>query len=179
MKLILLTAAAVLVGAVAVILVLAAFKPDTFTVQRSLAINASPDRIFPFINDYGRWPAWSPYETKDPQMNRTLSAVTAGRGATYAWEGDSNVGAGNMAIVDSVPPSKVGIRLNMRKPISASNDVTFTLAPQGDTTNVTWAMQGPVPYFAKIIHVFFNMDKMVGGDMEAGLAKLKAVAEKG
>jgi len=179
MKLILLTGAAVLIGAVAVILVLAAFKPDAFTVQRSLAINASPDRIFPFINDYGKWPEWSPYETKDPQMKRTLSTVTAGRGATYAWEGDSDVGAGNMAIVDSAPPSHVAIKLNVLKPISASNDVTFTLARQGGVTNVTWAMQGKVPYFAKIIHVFFDMDKMVGGDMEAGLAKLKAVAEKG
>ena len=178
MKLILLTGAAVLIGAVAVILILAAFKPDTFTVQRSLAINAPADRIFPFINDYGRWPVWSPYETKDPQMKRILSTVTAGRGATYAWEGDSNVGAGNMAIVDSDSPSKVGIKLNMLKPISASNDVTFTLVPQGGATKVTWAMQGPVPYFAKVIHVFFDMDKMVGGDMEAGLAKLKAAAEK-
>jgi hypothetical protein len=39
-------------------------------------------------------------------------------------------------------------------------------------------MQGPVPYLAKIMHVFFDVDKMVGGDFEAGLAKLKAVAEK-
>ena len=43
---------------------------------------------------------------------------------------------------------------------------------------MTWTMRGEAPYFAKIIHVFFNMDKMVGGDFEAGLAKLKAAAEK-
>jgi len=178
MKFVLLTAAAVVAGAVVVVLVLAVTKPDSFAVQRSIAMNAPPDRIFPFINDYRQWAAWSPYETKDPQMKRTFSATTAGKGATYAWEGDSNVGAGDMTIVDSAPPSRIAIKLNMVKPISASNDVTFTLAPQGGGTNVTWAMQGPVPFFAKIIHVFFNMDKMVGGDMEAGLAKLKTVAEK-
>ncbi len=54
----------------------------------------------------------------------------------------------------------------------------FTLEPKGDVTNVTWAMEGPVPYFAKIIHVFINMDSMVGKDFEAGLANLKSVAEK-
>lgn len=178
MKRILLTAAAVLVGAVAVVLLLAARKPDSFVVQRSTIINAPADRIFPLINDYRQWTAWSPYETKDPQMKRTFGPATAGKGATYAWDGDSKVGAGNMTIVESTPPSKVGIRLVMTKPIAADNDVSFTLTPQGADTSVTWAMQGTAPFFAKVIHVFFNMDKMVGGDMEAGLAKLKSAAER-
>lgn len=163
---------------IAAVLIYATTKPDTFRVARSVTIKAPAEKIFPLIDDYRQWMAWSPYETKDPQMTRTYGAVTVGRGATYAWEGNGNVGAGNMAIVDSATPSKVSIKLNMVKPISASNDVTFTLMPQGDGTNVTWAMQGGVPYFAKVIHVFFDMDQMVGGDFEIGLAKLKAVAEK-
>jgi uncharacterized protein YndB with AHSA1/START domain len=163
---------------IAAVLIYAITKPDTFRVARSVTIKAPPEKIFPLIDDYRQWTAWSPYETKDPQMKRIYGPVTAGKGATYAWEGNGNVGAGNMAIVDSASPSKVSITLNMIKPISASNDVTFTLTPQGEGTNVTWAMQGAVPYFAKVIHVFFDMDKMVGGDFEAGLAKLKAVAEK-
>lgn len=160
-----------------VILAYAATKPDSFRVARSTVINAPAAAIFPLINDYRRWSAWSPYETKDPQMKRSYGSTTTGKGATYAWEGDSNVGAGNMAIADSVPPSKVQIKLNMLKPIEAHNDVTFTLERSGDATKVTWDMQGPVPYLAKIMHVFFNFDKMVGGDFEAGLANLKRVAE--
>lgn len=160
------------------VLAYAATKPDTFRVARSAVIKAPPDKIFPLINDYRQWTAWSPYENKDPQMKRTFSSVTAGKGATYAWEGDGNVGAGNMLIANSTPSSKVAIKLNMVKPIAASNDVTFTLTPQGGDTSVTWEMQGAVPYFAKVIHLFFDMDKMVGGDFEAGLAKLKTAAEK-
>lgn len=136
--------AACLAVVIAGVLVYAATKPDTLRVTRSAVVKAPPDKIFPLINDYKQWAAWSPYETKDPQMKRTFSSVTAGKGATYAWEGDSNVGAGNMAIIDSVPSSKVEIRLNMVKPISASNDVTFTLTQQGDGTAVTWAMEGGV-----------------------------------
>jgi uncharacterized protein YndB with AHSA1/START domain len=163
--------------AVAGILIYAATKPDTFRVARSVTIKAPPDKIFPLINDYRQWTAWSPYENKDPQMKRTYGSVTAGKGATYAWEGDGNVGAGNMVIADTSPPSKVMIELSMVKPITAHNDVTFTLVPQGDGTTVTWNMQGPVPYLIKIMHVFLNMDKMVGSDFEAGLANLKAAAE--
>ena len=83
-----------------------------------------------------------------------------------------------MLITDAPAPSRVALDLNMTRPMTAHNKVEFTLVPAGDTTTVTWAMRGDTPYFAKIIHVFFNMDKMVGGDFEAGLAKLKAAAEK-
>lgn len=164
---------------IAGILVYAATKPDTFRVARSITVNAPAERIFPLIEDYRRWPAWSPYEDKDPHMKRTFGAVAAGRGATYAWEGDGNVGAGNMTIVETIPDRQIGIRLNMLKPISASNDVTFDLVPQAQGTAVTWAMSGTVPYVAKIMHVFFNVDKMVGRDFETGLKRLKAAAEKG
>jgi uncharacterized protein YndB with AHSA1/START domain len=160
------------------ILAFAATRPDTFRVERSIAIKAPPERIFPLINDYRQWPAWSPYEDKDPAMKRTYGATTAGKGATYAWEGDGNVGQGSMAIEDSRPPSLVAIRLDFVKPFEAHNKVDFTLVPQGDSTTVTWAMQGPAPYLSKLMQVFFNMDNMVGKDFEAGLAKLKAVAEK-
>ena len=168
-----------IVVAVAGVLVYAATKPDTFRVARTITIDASPEKIFALIDDYRRWPVWSPYEDKDPHMRRTFGPVTAGRGATYGWEGDGNVGAGNMTIVGTIPPKQVAIRLNMVKPISASNDVTFDLVPQGQGTTVTWAMSGSVPYVAKIMHVFFNIDKMVGGDFETGLLRLKAAAEKG
>jgi hypothetical protein len=169
---------AVFVLAAVGVLAIAATKPDEFRVERSIAIKAPPDKIFPLINDFKAWPAWSPYENKDPAMKRTYSSSTSGKGATYAWDGDNNVGAGNILITDAPPPSKVALDLNMTRPIEAHNKVEFTLMPAGDSTTVTWAMRGGVPYFAKILHVFVNVDKMVGGDFEAGLAKLKAAAEK-
>jgi hypothetical protein len=163
---------------IAVVLILAAMKPDQFSVQRSAAIKAPPEKIFPLINDFKAWTAWSPYENKDPAMKRTYGSSTSGKGAIYAWEGNSDVGAGNMLITDAPAPSKVTLVLNMAKPIEAHNVVDFTLVPAGDATTVTWSMRGETPYWAKVIHVFFNMDKMVGGDFEAGLTQLKTVAEK-
>lgn len=160
------------------VLGLAATKPDVLTVERSVAIKAPPERIFSFINDYRQWTAWSPYENKDPGMKRTYGSTTVGTGATYAWEGNKEVGQGSMAIENSQPPSRVDIRLEFIKPFEAHNKVAFTLAPEGDATRVTWAMECPSPYIAKLMQVFFNMDKMVGKDFEAGLASLKAVAEK-
>ena len=168
----------VVVVLIAGVLIFAATKPDIFRVQRAAAIKAPPEKIFALINDFKAWPAWSPWEKKDPAMKRTYGAVTRGKGATYAWEGNSDVGEGSMAITESTPPSKLAMKLDFVKPFEGHNRVEFTLEPKGDMTNVTWAMQGPAPYFAKIIHVFINMDTMVGKDFESGLANLKAAAEK-
>jgi len=168
----------ILIVAVVALLAYAATKPDTFTVKRSASIKAPPEKIFPLINDYRNWPQWSPYETRDPQMKRTFSGAAEGKGAKYACEGNRNVGSGNMEIIDTVPPNKVIIKLDFIAPFEAHNVAEFTLAPQGQETNVTWEMRGPVPFMAKIMHVIMDMDKMIGTDFATGLAGMKTAAEK-
>ncbi len=170
--------AAVVLVAVAIILILAATKPNEFRVQRSLAIKAPPDKIYPLIVDLKGWGGWSPYEKKDPGMKRTFSGSQSGKGAIYEWDGDKNVGHGRMEITDTAAPSKVVIKLDFFTPFEAHNTAEFTMTPQGDATNVTWAMYGPNVFLGKVMQVFMNMDKMVGTDFEAGLQALKAVAEK-
>ena len=163
---------------VVVVLILASGKPDTFRVQRQVAIKAPPEKIFPLLNDYRNWGAWSPYENKDPTMKRSYSGPASGKGAVYAWEGDGAVGVGRMEITESSPPSQVQIKLDFSKPFEAHNRVAFTIRPQGDASTVTWDMQGPAPLISRVMQVFFSMDKMVGQDFEAGLANLKTAAEK-
>jgi carbon monoxide dehydrogenase subunit G len=163
---------------IAAVLAYAATKPDTFRVQRAASIKAPPEKIFPLINDLRSFARWSPYETKDPEMKRTYSGSASGKGAMYEWDGNRNVGKGRIEIADTSRPSKITLKLEMIKPFEAHNNVEFTLEPQGDSTNVTWAMNGQVPYLAKVVHVFFNMDSMVGNDFETGLANLKTLTEK-
>jgi hypothetical protein len=167
----------IVVVAIAGILLYAATKPDSFRVQRVVLINAPPDKVFPLINDIKAWTVWSPYEKKDPAMKRTYGAVTAGKGATYAWEGDKNVGQGSIEMIES-GPRKIVIKLDFLKPFEAHNMGEFLLEPKGDSTSVTWATYGPSPYMSKVIGTFINIDDMIGRDFEKGLADLKAAAEK-
>jgi polyketide cyclase/dehydrase/lipid transport protein len=170
--------AAVLALAIAVILILAAAKPNTFSVQRATLVNAPAERIFPLINDFHQWGNWSPYEHKDPAMKRTYSGAASGKGAVYAWDGDKNVGSGRMEILDASVPAKIVIKLDFFTPFEGHNTAEFTMLPQGDATNLTWLMHGPAPFMAKIMHVFMNIDRMVGKDFEVGLANLKRITEK-
>ena len=168
----------VVVGLIVTLLIYAATKPDRFVVQRSIGINAPPEKIYPYLSDFHSFGDWSPYEKLDPAMKRSYSGAPNGKGAIYEWEGNKKAGKGRMEITGDLPASNVTIDLDFVKPFEAHNIVEFTLHPTGGSTNVTWAMHGPSPYIAKLMHVFFDMDSMVGKDFEAGLANLKAIAEQ-
>ena len=174
--------AVVLAIAIAIVLILAATKPDSFSVERAIDIAAPADRIFPLINDFHQWVAWSPWENKDPAMQRSYQGAASGKGAVYGWDGNNNVGSGRMEILDSSQPSKIVIKLDFFKPFEGHNTAEFTMLPQGDATNatthVTWEMYGPAPFMSKLMQVFLNMDNMIGKDFEIGLANLKRLTEK-
>ncbi|MGE0723143.1 MAG: SRPBCC family protein, partial [Alphaproteobacteria bacterium] len=101
-----------LVAVIATILVIAAMRPDHFRIQRAALIAAPPERIFPLIADFRRWPAWSPWEKKDPAMKRSFAGPDRGVGAAYAWDGDKNVGTGRMEIIEAAAPSRVALKLD-------------------------------------------------------------------
>lgn len=170
--------AAVLVIAVVAVLAYATTKPDTFRVERAVTVNAAPEKVFPLINDFRAWREWSPYEDRDPDLKRTYSQPSSGKGAVYSWDGNSSIGAGRMEILDAPAPSKVTIKLDFLRPFEASNTAEFVTAPSGNGTRVTWTMVGENFYIGKVIGVFMDMDKMVGTDFEVGLNKLKARAER-
>lgn len=169
--------ALVVFGLIALVLIYTATRPDTFHVSRSIDIKAAPEKIFDFINDFRQWQAWTPYN-KDPAMKRTYGGTAIGKGATYAWEGNKEVGKGEIAITDTTPPGSVELELHMIEPFEARNRVVFTMVPRGGSTHVTWAMDGKNSFPGKLIGLFMNMDKMIGGDFEKGLEKLKAVVDK-
>ena len=168
----------VIVVLVAGVLGFAATKPDTFSVQRSTSIKAPPERIFAVLNDFHRWPDWSPWEKLDPAMKRTQSGAASGKGAIYEWDGNSKAGAGRMEIIESTPTSKLGIQLDFIKPFEGHNIAEFSLTPEADSTRVNWIMRGPTPFVSKVMQVFVSMDTLIGKDFEEGLANLKALTEK-
>jgi hypothetical protein len=159
----------------------AASAKEAFRIERSVRIQAPAKAIFPFINNFHSWAAWSPYEVMDPAMARTFSGEARGVGAVYEWAGNKKVGTGRMEILQAQEPSRLLIKLDFFSPFEGHNTAEFTLRPDGAETVVSWAMFGPEmcgnPLLKFFMGLFFNMDKIVGGQFEDGLAKLKAAAE--
>ena len=176
-KKILLGAVVVIVVVVAIFCVVVAMQPAHYHIERSATMNAPAPVVFNQVNDFHKWDAWSPWAKLDPNMKQSYEGAAAGPGAMYSWTGNSQVGEGRMTITDSKPSELVKIKLEFVKPFAATNATNFTFAPQGNQTAVKWTMDGDNTFMGKAFGLFMNMDKMVGGDFDKGLAQMKAVAE--
>ena len=160
-----------------IVLAVAALQPATYSITRSIAIKAPPEKIQPLISDFHNWPQWSPWEKLDPAMTRTFSGATKDLGAVYAWQGNKEVGSGRMEVI-SLTPSKVGIKLDFLTPMASSAMTDFVLDQKGELTTVSWTMSGKTDYIAKLMTIFVSMDSMIGPAFESGLSQMKTAAEK-
>jgi len=170
----LITIVVVLIVALAALAAFIASRPAEFRISRSRTIATPPPVAHAYVNDFHKWPEWSPWEKLDPALTREHSGAPAGPGAVYAWSGNNKVGQGRMTVTDSRPPHSVTIRLEFMRPWTATNTTQFDFAPSGSGTNVTWAMTGNKNFMAKAFSVFMSMDKVVGRDFERGLENLDA-----
>jgi hypothetical protein len=160
-----------------IFLIIVALRPSEYRVTRSLAINAPPDAVFPHVNELKKWEAWNPWGKIDPNMKLTYDGPPSGVGASYAWDGNSEVGAGKSTIVASQPNESVRFKLEFFKPMAGVSDSLFTFKPQGSQTEVTWAMTGKNSFVAKAFCLFMNLEQMIGGQFEKGLADMKSTVE--
>jgi hypothetical protein len=162
---------------VAIFLVVVAMQPSEFSVTRSVSVAAPAPSVFPLVNDLHQWGKWSPWEKVDPSMKRTFEGPASGVNASYTWAGNNDVGEGKMTIIESKPDELVRMKLEFYKPMAGTSDVAFAFKPEGAQTGVSWTMSGPKNFVSKAMCLFMNMDKMLGGQFEKGLADLKAAAE--
>lgn len=170
-------------GVVATLFIIAALGfvlPDKAHVERSVVVNAPPERVFALVSDFSEWSRWSPWADLDPTTAYEISG--AGVGHRMSWVSkDPNVGSGVQTVTAIEPPTRLVTRLEFGDMGKA--DATFTLTPEGDATKVVWSldsrMREGVPLWMKPVSTYlgFFMDGMVGADYEKGLARLKAAAE--
>jgi uncharacterized protein YndB with AHSA1/START domain len=150
---------------------------DTFTVERSATIEASPERIYEQLANFHNWTNWSPWEDVDPALQRTYSGPDSGVGAAYRWSGNRKAGTGRMEITEVNQPTRVQLDLVFEKPFKNRNTTLFSITPEGSGSRVTWTMTGPATLMTKLMGLFSSMDKVIGPDFEKGLTQLKATTE--
>ena len=170
----------ILIGVAVVVVALAAYvasQPREFSVSRTASFAAPAPAVFAQVNDLRKWQAWSPWAKKDPQMKQTYAGPAAGAGASSSWVGNKDVGEGRMTIVDSRANELVRFKLEFFKPFAATNDAEFAFKEEGGRTAVTWTMRGQNNFIGKAMCLVFDMDKMVGGDFEQGLAGIRQIVE--
>jgi len=154
----------------------AATRPNTFRYTRSLAIQAAPETLFPYINDVHRFQEWNPFVKEDPHNRITYSGPHAGLDASCDWSGGKS-GEGSMTVVESKPAELVRYRMDFRKPFAATHAAEFTLEPKDGGTVVSWSLYGDNNFIGKAMSVFIDGDKMCGDQFIKGLTHLKTLVE--
>jgi uncharacterized protein YndB with AHSA1/START domain len=168
---------AVLVAIMGAVLLFATTKPSRFIVQRSVVINASPDKVYPLIADLHNWPLWAPQDKEDPTIHRTFSGNASGEGAVSSWTSKGSAGVGQITILRATSDF-VLLQADWIKPFHIQNRNAFALQPSGTTTTVIWTLDGASPYPLKLMSVFVSPDGMMGKHLETGLQNLKSAAER-
>lgn len=174
----LLIAFAVLVGILGVLAVVVAMQPSEYRIERTAKIDAPPEIAFAQVNDFHNWDAWSPWAKLDPAMVATFEGPASGVGAIYKWSGNDKVGEGQMTILESKPDEFIRFKLEFLRPFPDTCTTEFTFKPEGASTSAIWTMTGRRNFMAKGVCLVMDMDKMVGGDFENGLAQMKTVCEE-
>lgn len=160
---------------VAALFIVVALQPGEFSVTRSAVIAAPPATVFGHINDLRKWQEWSPWAKLDPNATNSFSGPETGVGAKFDWVGNSEVGEGAMTITESKPNESVTFELSFRKPMEGTSQVVFSLKPEGERTEVTWAMSGENNFIGKAMGLVMDIDKMCGDQFEQGLANLNTL----
>lgn len=152
-------------------------QPSEYRVSRTLSMAASAPDIFAQVNDFHRWEMWSPWAKLDPAAKVSFEGPAAGKGAIFAWSGNSKVGEGKMTLVESVSDNLVRARTDFVKPFVGSSYSEFVLRPQDNGTAVSWTIIGENDFIGKAMCLVISMDKILGGEMEKGLASIKGLVE--
>lgn len=168
----------IVIGVIIVVFVIiVALQPAEFHVARTATIVAPAEFVFAQVNELKKWDAWSPWVKMDPAMKQTYEGPVSGKGAISRWAGNNQVGEGSMTIIESRPNELIRFNLEFIKPMAGTSTAEFSFKPEGNQTTVTWSMSGRNNFIAKAMCLFMNMDKMVGGEFEKGLAQMKSITE--
>jgi hypothetical protein len=175
LKKILIALALLILGFVVVV----ALQPSDFQVERSATVAAPQAEVFAQVNDLHKWDAWSPWAKLDPEAKIGFEGPESGQGAAMTWAGNDKVGEGKMTVVESQPNDAVKLKVDFVKPFEGTSNSDFGFKPEGDQTAVTWTMSAHHNFLEKAFCLVMNGKKMIGDDMEKGLAQLKSLAETG
>ena len=155
-----------------------ATRPEAFVVERSAVIAAPPGVVYDHIASLRAMDAWSPWVRMDAQLKVSYAGPERGVGARSSWQGPE-MGEGRLSVTAAEPGREVEMKLEMLSPMEATNRILFTLVPVSDGTRVTWRMEGRNGFVGKALGLFVDVDDMVGGPFEQGLATLKGLVEPG
>jgi uncharacterized protein YndB with AHSA1/START domain len=168
---------AIVVIALAVLLFAGGYAVSPkFSVARSTTIAAPAEKVYALIADPREWKRWTVWNQRDPAMQIMYIGPPSGTGAGWAWKSKSE-GDGKMTFTAAEANRRLAYELYFPD-FGTTSSGALELAPEGAGTKVTWSINGDMGSNPLFRWLALFGDQLTGPDFEAGLANLKALAEK-
>lgn len=157
------------------VVVVGLFLPTSYTVERSIVIDAPPSQIHKYVGDLRNWDAWEPWGEEDPTLVVTHGEKTEGVGASQSWVGESGDGA--LTITKDSPLEGIEYDLVFDGGTYVCQSAMRYNPLVNGETKITWIMNGDMG--TPVIGGYFAMmmDSMVGRMFDKGLSNLKGTVE--
>jgi len=118
----------IIVGLVVLIGILALAAPKTFAVSRSIEIAKDKSEVFEYIRFLKKQDEWSPWQKKDPNMEKEFAGTDGEVGAISRWKGNKEVGEGEQEITKVIGGERIESRLRFFKPWKSESDAFIAVA---------------------------------------------------
>lgn len=169
----------IIAGIILLFLLLGLAISNDMNYEKSVHINANAKQIWPSVSSHEGMDKWSPWNERDPDMEKTLTGDDGTVGAKQCWKSPvKNVGEGCQTISKIVKPTLVETKLEFIKPFKSFADAYIKLEEEDNSTTVTWGFKSKMPYPMNIMKLFMNFKKAMDKDFGSGLTKLKSICEK-
>ncbi|CAN5433196.1 K(+)-transporting ATPase subunit F [soil metagenome] len=169
-----------LISIVAILLIAALFVKKDFAVEREITINKPKQEVFDYLKYLKNQNNFSVWAKKDPAMKKTFIGTDGTVGFISAWDSESkDVGKGEQEIKAIKDGERLDYEIRFKVPFEATNFSFLTTESVSDSqTKVKWGFYGKSQYPFNLMMAVMDMDKTVGGDLQNGLANLKALLEQ-
>jgi hypothetical protein len=166
-------------GLVLLIFLVAAIIGTGWSYEKSIRIEASPNKVWSHTNSLTAINTWNPWIGKDERILLKYSGVDGAPGAKFSWDSEyKNVGAGSQTITKVTPGSELASRINFVRPFSGTGESYIRIMEDGGATVATWGIVSATPYPMNIIKIFGIIEKNMNKDFGEGLNKLKVICEQ-
>ncbi|AWI26062.1 SRPBCC family protein [Flavobacterium pallidum] len=165
-----------IVALIVLLLIVALFLPEEYTVSRSAEINRPKQEVFDYVKSLKNQEQYSVWVMEDPKIQMTYTGVDGTVGASSAWKSEK-MGEGSQTIA-AISDNRIDVDLNFIKPMTDQAKASMVVeGAGGEKSKVTCTFYGKAAYpmgrLSSIIGRYF-----VGDAYEKNLANVKKNLEK-
>lgn len=146
-----------------------------YHIEQSRTINVSADQLKNTLTDLNEFLVWSPWNCLDDHASANIANPIHQEGHSLHWSGPV-IGEGIQTLT-KISDHTIESRLDFLKPFKAVSPTKFELKSKEHTTEVTWSMEGSLPFFLFFLKKMMTV--MLTRDLERGLDRLKEYCEEG